>query len=171
MQQQQAQMQDQQIQAQKEIEQQRMDLELRKLDLQQYISDSSNETKIQVAEINVYSRQENLDQDNDGIPDMFDTDSDQDGCTDAFEAGTSTSNVATVPGTYGANGFADALETSGNGVYIGTYTYSNAINSSVHTCVIDCVGDALMLPSCDFDGDGSCLINTMWCIVQFRQCL
>lgn len=69
MQQQQAQMQDQQIQAQKEIEQQRMDLELRKLDLQQYISDSSNETKIQVAEINVYSRQENLDQDNDGIPD------------------------------------------------------------------------------------------------------
>ncbi|MBK7226302.1 MAG: hypothetical protein IPH96_13195 [Saprospiraceae bacterium] len=95
-----------------------------------------------------------FDTDNDGIPDMFDTDSDQDGCTDAFEAGTSTSNVATVPGTYGANGFADALETSGNGVYIGTYTYSNAINSSVHTCVIDCVGDALMLPSCDFDGDG-----------------
>lgn len=38
-------------------------------DLQQYIADSSNETKIQVAEINVYSRQENLDQDADGIPD------------------------------------------------------------------------------------------------------
>lgn len=38
-------------------------------DLQQYIADTSNETKIQVAEINVYSRQENLDTDNDGIPD------------------------------------------------------------------------------------------------------
>jgi hypothetical protein len=37
--------------------------------LKQYISDSGNETKIQVAEINVYSRQENLDQDMDGVPD------------------------------------------------------------------------------------------------------
>lgn len=37
--------------------------------LKQYISDSGNETKIQVAEINVYSRQDNLDQDGDGIPD------------------------------------------------------------------------------------------------------
>lgn len=38
-------------------------------DMQQYIADSGNETKIQVAEINVYSRQQNLDQDADGIPD------------------------------------------------------------------------------------------------------
>lgn len=38
-------------------------------DLQQYIADTNNETKIQVAEINVYSRQDNLDQDADGIPD------------------------------------------------------------------------------------------------------
>ena len=37
--------------------------------MKQYEIDSNNETKIQVAEINVYSRQENLDQDGDGIPD------------------------------------------------------------------------------------------------------
>lgn len=69
MQQEQIKIKQEQINATKEIEQQRLELENRKLDLEQYISDSSNETKIQVAEINVYSRQENLDQDNDGIPD------------------------------------------------------------------------------------------------------
>jgi hypothetical protein len=37
--------------------------------LKQYISDTTNETKIQVAEINVYARQDELDQDGDGIPD------------------------------------------------------------------------------------------------------
>jgi len=38
-------------------------------DIQQYIADSNNQTKIQVAEIGVYSRQENLDADMNGIPD------------------------------------------------------------------------------------------------------
>lgn len=38
-------------------------------DLQQYIADSNNETKIQVAEINVYARQENLDVNQNLIPD------------------------------------------------------------------------------------------------------
>jgi hypothetical protein len=38
-------------------------------DLKQYEIDSNNETKIMVAEIGVYSRQENLDRDGDGIPD------------------------------------------------------------------------------------------------------
>ena len=38
-------------------------------DLEQYSIDSTNETKIQVAEIVVYNKQEELDQDGDGIPD------------------------------------------------------------------------------------------------------
>lgn len=38
-------------------------------DLEQYKVDSTNQTKIQVAEIAVYNKQENLDQDGDGIPD------------------------------------------------------------------------------------------------------
>jgi hypothetical protein len=38
-------------------------------DLRQYEVDTNNQTKIQVAEIGVYARQENLDQDADGIPD------------------------------------------------------------------------------------------------------
>lgn len=55
--------------AQREVAAQQLELKNRELDLQQYIADSNNETKIQVAEINVYSRQENLDQDGDGVPD------------------------------------------------------------------------------------------------------
>lgn len=68
-QQEQIKVQQEQIKATKEIEQQRLELENRKLDLEQYISDSSNETKIQVAEINVYARQQELDMNNNGIPD------------------------------------------------------------------------------------------------------
>jgi len=71
---------DAQFQAQQENEQRSLDMQEQmhqeqlvdaqaNRDLQQYIADSNNETKIQVAEINVYSRQENLDQDADGIPD------------------------------------------------------------------------------------------------------
>lgn len=66
---QQAQIQQQQIQAQQEAVQAQMLDKQKDRELQQYIADSNNETKIQVAEINVYSRQENLDQDADGIPD------------------------------------------------------------------------------------------------------
>lgn len=58
-----------QIAAQKEMAAQQLDLKMRELELKQYEVDTNNQTKIQVAEINVYSRQENLDQDADGIPD------------------------------------------------------------------------------------------------------
>ncbi|QPH38867.1 Ig-like domain-containing protein [Pedobacter endophyticus] len=98
------------------------------------------------------------DTDNDGISNHQDLDSDGDGCTDAFEAGTynktdvvllagdvkngSGGNVtstisnpqAKIAGDYGANGFADVLETSGNGIYKYTYDYANALNASVKTC-------------------------------------
>lgn len=58
-----------QIAAQKEIAAQQLDIKHRELELKQYEIDTNNQTKIQVAEISVYSRQEELDQDGDGIPD------------------------------------------------------------------------------------------------------
>lgn len=59
----------QKIEAQKVMHQEVLDQQQADRDLKQYEIDSNNATKIQVAEINVYSRQENLDQDADGIPD------------------------------------------------------------------------------------------------------
>lgn len=65
--QQEHQMQIEQLQQQMHAEQVQLDRD--KLDQDRYIAEANNETKIQVAEINVYSRQENLDQNNNGIPD------------------------------------------------------------------------------------------------------
>ena len=64
-----AQAQQQQLQAQQAQHQEAMDMEMKKLEMEQYKIDTDSQTKLQVAEINVYSRQENLDQDGDGIPD------------------------------------------------------------------------------------------------------
>jgi hypothetical protein len=64
-----SQAQQQQLQAQQAQHQEVIDMEMKKLEMEQYKVDTDNQTKIQVAEINVYSRQENLDQDGDGIPD------------------------------------------------------------------------------------------------------
>jgi hypothetical protein len=52
----------QQIQAQRDVKQQEMDLK-------KYEVDSNNETKIQVAEIQVFSRQQDLDLNDNNIPD------------------------------------------------------------------------------------------------------
>jgi len=67
--QQEQQMHQQQLELQKQIHDE--ELYQRELDrqLQQYKIDSDNQTKIQVAQINVYSRQEDLDQNDNGIPD------------------------------------------------------------------------------------------------------
>lgn len=59
----------QMAQLQQEAVQAQMDLERDKLDQDRYIAEANNETKIQVAEIQVYSRQMELDQNNNGIPD------------------------------------------------------------------------------------------------------
>jgi hypothetical protein len=55
--------------------------------------------------------------DGDLIPNHLDLDSDGDGCSDAFESGTTTTQTANFvhTTTMGANGFADALQTNGNG--------------------------------------------------------
>ena len=56
-------------QLQQQMHDEQVQLDRDKLDQERYIAEAGNETKIQVAEINVYSRQENLDQNNNGIPD------------------------------------------------------------------------------------------------------
>lgn len=64
-----AQAQQSQVQAQQQMHAEQMQMEERKLAMEQYKIDTDNQTKIQVAEINVYSRQENLDQNGNGLPD------------------------------------------------------------------------------------------------------
>lgn len=68
-QEQQSQIEQQKIQAAQQAQALELEEKQKDRDLQQYISDSNNETKLQVAQISVYSRQESLDQDKDGIPD------------------------------------------------------------------------------------------------------
>lgn len=58
-----------QQQHEKELHDEQVQLEERKLELEQYIADSNNQTKIQIAEIDVYKFQRELDQNNNGIPD------------------------------------------------------------------------------------------------------
>jgi len=65
----QQQMQQANIEAQQQMHAEDLEQKQADRDLKQYEIDSNNATKIQVAEINVYSRQMDLDQDNDGIPD------------------------------------------------------------------------------------------------------
>ena len=78
---------------------------------------------------------ENVDTDGDGIPNTLDPDSDNDGCSDAYESGLATTDNATVAGPYGANGFANAIETATeSGKYNGTYTYNNALSTTIRTC-------------------------------------
>ena len=106
------------------------------------------------------------DTDNDGVPNQLDLDSDGDGCPDAVEAGTtfiSTSGVASsaklttsvIPAPYGANGFANGLETSTeSGAYTGTYTYKNAIDATISGCK-DSDGDGVPdVLDIDDDNDG-----------------
>ena len=59
----------QQSQIQEKMHSEAMQLEQQKLQLDQYKIDTDNQTKIQVAQINVYARQDELDQDQNGIPD------------------------------------------------------------------------------------------------------
>lgn len=66
---QQAQVQQAQIKAQQDAVAQQLADKDKDRQLKQYEIDSNNETKLQVAQINVYSRQEDLDQNNNGIPD------------------------------------------------------------------------------------------------------
>ncbi len=116
-----------------------------------------------------------IDTDNDGIPNRLDLDSDGDGCTDATEAGvtgtlnsgavkngvngavTSTTTLpnAIAAGIYGANGFANSLETAtDNGVINYTTTYAYAMLRGYAACIDsdnDSINDVLDV---DDDNDG-----------------
>jgi len=59
----------QQIQAQNEVKQQQIAVDQQKMDLEKYKIDTDNETKITVAELNAYKGQQDMDLNNDGIPD------------------------------------------------------------------------------------------------------
>jgi len=66
---QQGQIEQSKIKAQQDMVARQEDSKQKDRDLKQYEVDSINETKIQVAEIGVYARQQELDQNNNGIPD------------------------------------------------------------------------------------------------------
>jgi hypothetical protein len=90
-----------------------------------------------VKELTISTSKCNWDLDNDGIPNRLDLDSDGDGCSDAYESGATASVVPNYrfTGTVGSNGLVNSLETAvDNGVINYTSTYSNAINTSIHTC-------------------------------------
>lgn len=59
----------QQMMVQKQIHDEQLMEKQKDRDLEQYIADSNNDTKIRLAEINVYARQQDLDLDKNGIPD------------------------------------------------------------------------------------------------------
>jgi hypothetical protein len=58
-------------QAQNEVKQEENSLKQQELDLSKYKTDSDNQTKIYVAELNAYRGQQDLDADNNGIPDVM----------------------------------------------------------------------------------------------------
>ena len=131
------------------------------------------------------------DTDNDGIPNHFDLDSDGDGCTDAKEAGvtgtlrsgdvknganggvvtTTTSTAGAIAGvvnSYGANGFANNLESPAeSGVITYASTYSNyALSSATNICSgIDTDLDGVVdLIDLDDDNDGVLdVVENAWC--------
>ena len=145
------------------------------LQLLQYNNGSAGAGDMGIDNIEVLSNcNYDIDTDNDGIPNRLDLDSDGDGCPDTKEAilynhvteasiagdvkngsgGAVTSTVnmpnAMVPGPYGSNGFADALQLSTNPdayKYVYTYTFV-ADNMNVSTC------DNKFLYDIDSDDDG-----------------
>jgi len=125
---------------------------------------------------------DDIDTDNDGIPNRLDLDSDGDGCPDAVEAGTATQAGAgntsagtlvntsgtqtgvanaivgnNTPAAYGTNGFYSGIETNDtlSAAYIGIYSYNQyAIVSTLNLCT-DTDGDGIIdLNDIDDDNDG-----------------
>ncbi len=119
-----------------------------------------------------------LDTDGDGIPNRLDLDSDGDTCPDAREAGVTllsgvtVSSSGVVSGPYGANGFADSVETvAESGVYKGVYTYKYAVDKGSNLC-IDADGDGYGdLIDLDDDNDGILDTDENNCAIAGRNIL
>ena len=96
-----------------------------------------------------------LDNDNDGIPNHLDADSDGDGCSDATEAGTVRSlSATTVAGSYGANGFADAIELGAeSGIYANKYRYNYLVDATLSACLDSDSDNIVDLDDLDDDND------------------
>jgi hypothetical protein len=126
----------------------------------------------------VYFREvtcEDINTDSDATPNRLDLDSDGDACPDAVEAGTSyisTSGISgaarlttsLIPSTpnYGANGFANGLETlTESGAYTGTYTYMYATDATLSACA-DTDGDGVT-DVLDLDDDNDGVLDTIEC--------
>jgi gliding motility-associated-like protein len=94
--------------------------------------------------------------DGDLIPNHLDLDSDGDGCSDAYEAGTTSSATVNFvhTTTMGANGFADALQTTGNGIFNGVYTYYYANNAVFNACADTDTDGVKDIIDVDDDNDG-----------------
>ena len=107
------------------------------------------------------------DTDKDGIANHLDLDSDRDGCYDSFEAGVigatadGSATDSLTAGPFGANGFADVLETSEDGVYTGTYDYSIAINSLQNQCLDNDMDGVPDYADLDDDNDG--ILDSLEC--------
>ncbi|WP_265429741.1 hypothetical protein [Chryseobacterium sp. YIM B08800] len=125
---------------------------------------------------------QDIDTDGDGIPNRLDLDSDGDGCPDAKEAILFTnSSVATIPGTvkngsggvvtsttanvpnamvpgpYGSNGFADAIQSATNpDAYMYNYTYNFLATVASNNPCKDSDGDGMsdFAEDIDVDNDG-----------------
>ncbi|MCH2225566.1 MAG: Ig-like domain-containing protein, partial [Crocinitomicaceae bacterium] len=119
------------------------------------------------------------DTDGDGIFDHLDTDSDNDGCSDATESGHNlANNLNVIIGPYGANGFADVLETasesgvmnyvvtdngSGTPLFLDSFTNGcapNAIKDSI-TVSEDVANVSIDVQLNDSDPQGDLLITTI----------
>ncbi len=107
-------------------------------------------------EISVVAKCVDQDSDGDGVVNRLDLDSDGDGCFDAVEAKTVTAlTQSTVASPYGANGFANSIETAAeSGVYTGTYLYSRATDASIKACTDTDFDGVPDIDDLDDDNDG-----------------
>ncbi len=97
------------------------------------------------------------DTDNDGIPDIYDTDSDDDGCLDAIESGNGHILLSdgSVAGPYGTNGYSNALEDPiDSGTPIFAPSSDNGTDFDFQNDLVDGCAFETCTNNFDDDGDG-----------------
>jgi gliding motility-associated-like protein len=98
------------------------------------------------------------DTDNDKIPDYLDLDSDGDVCSDAYEASAASSATSvnqTIPGPYGANGYANSIETNDTQDATNTYKATTYMAYASTSACADTDNDGILdKDDIDDDNDG-----------------